>query len=78
MPATETTQKDPVIVVLQLTGGNDYLNTVTLRQPAGMAAPRHPLGGLFSRLNGWPARSPVNASRNGLTAARARLGADVE
>src|SRR5260370_2588624 len=25
MPATE---KDPVIVVLQLTGGNDYLNTV--------------------------------------------------
>jgi len=28
MPATETTQKDPVIVVLQLTGGNDYLNTV--------------------------------------------------
>jgi len=27
MPATETTQKDPVIVVLQLTGGNDYLNT---------------------------------------------------
>ncbi len=28
MPATQTTQKDPVIVVLQLTGGNDYLNTV--------------------------------------------------
>ena len=28
MQATETTQKDPVIVVLQLTGGNDYLNTV--------------------------------------------------
>src|SRR5438034_532998 len=28
MPETETTQKDPVIVVLQLTGGNDYLNTV--------------------------------------------------
>ena len=22
------TQKDPVLVVLQLTGGNDYLNTV--------------------------------------------------
>jgi uncharacterized protein (DUF1501 family) len=28
MAATQTTQKDPVIVVLQLTGGNDYLNTV--------------------------------------------------
>jgi uncharacterized protein (DUF1501 family) len=28
MPETQTTQKDPVIVVLQLTGGNDYLNTV--------------------------------------------------
>ena len=28
MPATQTTQKDPVIVVLQLTGGNDYLNTM--------------------------------------------------
>ena len=28
MPATQTAQKDPVIVVLQLTGGNDYLNTV--------------------------------------------------
>ncbi len=28
MPATQATQKDPVIVVLQLTGGNDYLNTV--------------------------------------------------
>jgi len=28
MPATQTTQEDPVIVVLQLTGGNDYLNTV--------------------------------------------------
>ena len=23
-----STKKDPVIVVLQLTGGNDYLNTV--------------------------------------------------
>ena len=28
MPATQETKKDPVIVVLQLTGGNDYLNTV--------------------------------------------------
>ena len=28
MAATQATQKDPVIVVLQLTGGNDYLNTV--------------------------------------------------
>src|ERR1700757_2842167 len=28
MPETQTTQKDPVIVVLQLTGGNDYVNTV--------------------------------------------------
>jgi uncharacterized protein (DUF1501 family) len=28
MPEVQTTQKDPVIVVLQLTGGNDYLNTV--------------------------------------------------
>jgi len=28
MPATETTKKDNVLVVLQLTGGNDYLNTV--------------------------------------------------
>jgi uncharacterized protein (DUF1501 family) len=28
MSATQATQKDPVIVVLQLTGGNDYLNTV--------------------------------------------------
>jgi uncharacterized protein (DUF1501 family) len=28
MPEAQTTQKDPVIVVLQLTGGNDYLNTV--------------------------------------------------
>jgi len=28
MPETQATQKDPVIVVLQLTGGNDYLNTV--------------------------------------------------
>src|SRR5271169_2335114 len=28
MPATQTAQKDPVIVVLQLTGGNDYLNTI--------------------------------------------------
>ena len=23
-----TTEKDPVLVILQLTGGNDYLNTV--------------------------------------------------
>src|SRR2546427_57763 len=29
MPATQTAQKDPVIVVLQLTGGNDYVNTVS-------------------------------------------------
>ena len=28
MPATQDAKKDPVIVVLQLTGGNDYLNTV--------------------------------------------------
>jgi uncharacterized protein (DUF1501 family) len=28
MSATQATQKDPVLVVLQLTGGNDYLNTV--------------------------------------------------
>src|SRR5271167_4258066 len=28
MPATQEAQKDPVIVVLQLTGGNDYLNTI--------------------------------------------------
>src|SRR5271170_1278200 len=28
MPATQAAKKDPVIVVLQLTGGNDYLNTV--------------------------------------------------
>jgi len=28
MSATQTQQKDPVLVVLQLTGGNDYLNTV--------------------------------------------------
>jgi len=42
--ATETTQKDPVIVVLQLTGGNDYLNTVIPynnpllpRQPEGQS-----------------------------------------
>ena len=28
MPATQEAKKDPVIVVLQLTGGNDYLNTV--------------------------------------------------
>ncbi|MBV8119152.1 MAG: hypothetical protein JO081_04340, partial [Alphaproteobacteria bacterium] len=28
MPATQEVKKDPVIVVLQLTGGNDYLNTV--------------------------------------------------
>jgi len=27
MPATQETKKDPVIVVLQLTGGNDYVNT---------------------------------------------------
>jgi hypothetical protein len=33
MPATETTQKDPVIVVLQLTGGNDYLNTLSDNLP---------------------------------------------
>ena len=25
-----STKKDPVIVVLQLTGGNDYFNTVSL------------------------------------------------
>ena len=37
-----STQKDPVLVVLQLTGGNDYLNTVIpynnplyQRQPQG-------------------------------------------
>jgi len=28
MSQTQTAQKDPVIVVLQLTGGNDYLNTI--------------------------------------------------
>jgi hypothetical protein len=28
MAATQEAKKDPVIVVLQLTGGNDYLNTV--------------------------------------------------
>ena len=28
MPATQEAKKDPVIVVLQLTGGNDYVNTV--------------------------------------------------
>ena len=28
MSATQATNKDPVVVVLQLTGGNDYLNTV--------------------------------------------------
>src|SRR5690242_9015609 len=28
VPETRARQKDPVIVVLQLTGGNDYLNTV--------------------------------------------------
>ena len=28
MPATQEVKKDPVIVVLQLTGGNDYVNTV--------------------------------------------------
>ena len=28
MPATQAAQKDPVIVVLQLTRGNDHLNTV--------------------------------------------------
>src|SRR5260370_7669643 len=27
MPATQEVKKDPVIVVLQLTGGNDYVNT---------------------------------------------------
>ena len=36
MPATETTQKDPVIVVLQLTGGNEPHGFVDAGLFAGM------------------------------------------
>ncbi len=56
MPATETTQKDPVIVVLQLTGGNDYLNTVIPYN--------NPLYAITGRRSGFPTTKSCISTRS--------------